>query len=124
MLQTFGAKVRQDHSRICEVQLERILRFGMAKGYWVTFYHSVKNPAVLTDYAKLATPVVKAHGGRFLSRGTAVNVYEAGIKERSVIVEFDSVQDAIAAYESPEYKEAIKVLGEAKRDVRILEGIS
>ena len=96
----------------------------MAKGYWVTFYHSVKNPAVLSDYTKLATPVVQAHGGRFLSRGNAVKVYEAGIKERSVIVEFDSVNDAIAAYESPEYKKAIVALGEAKRDVRILEGIS
>jgi uncharacterized protein (DUF1330 family) len=90
----------------------------MAKGYWVTFYHSVKNPAVLTEYAKLATPVVQAHGGRFLTRGTAVKVYEAGIKERSVIVEFASVQDAI------EYQKAIEVLGEAKRDVRILEGLS
>ena len=94
----------------------------MAKGYWVTFYHSVKNPAVLSEYAKLATPVVEAHGGRFLSRGTAVEAYEAGVKERSVIAEFDSVADAIAAYESPAYKEAIKVLGEAQRDVRILEG--
>ena len=94
----------------------------MAKGYWVTFYHSVKNPAVLSEYAKLATPVVEAHGGRFLSRGTAVKAYEAGLEERSVIVEFDSVEDAIAAYESPAYKEAVKVLGEAQRDVRILEG--
>jgi len=94
----------------------------MAKGYWVTFYHSVKNPAVLSEYAKLATPVVEAHGGRFLSRGTAVKAYEAGLEERSVIVEFDSVEDAIAAYESPAYKEAVKVLGEAKRDVRILKG--
>jgi uncharacterized protein (DUF1330 family) len=95
----------------------------MAKGYWVTLYHYVKNPAVLAEYAKLATPVVQAHGGRFLSRGTAKKAYEAGLVERSVIVEFDNVQDAIAAYESPEYKKAIDVLGEAKRDVRILEGV-
>ena len=96
----------------------------MAKGYWVTFYHFVKDPSVLTEYVKHATPVVQAHRGRFLSRGTAVKAYEAGIKERSVIVEFDSVQDAIAAYESPEYKKAIEVLGDAKRDVRILEGVA
>jgi uncharacterized protein (DUF1330 family) len=95
----------------------------MAKGYWVTFYHSVSNPAVLPGYVKLATPVVRAHRGRFISRGMPVKVYEAGIPERSVIVEFDSVQDAIAAYESPEYKEAMKVLGDVKRDVRIVEGI-
>lgn len=78
----------------------------------------------MPDYVKLATPVVQAHGGRFLSRGTAVQAYEAGIRERSVVVEFDSVQDAVAAYESPEYKKAIEVLGNAKRDVRILEGVS
>ena len=63
----------------------------MAKGYWVTFYHSVKNPAVLSEYAKLATPVIETHGGRFLSRGTAVKAYEAGLEERSVIVEFDNL---------------------------------
>ncbi len=96
----------------------------MGKGYWITFYHSIANPAVLQDYVKLATPVVQSHGGRFISRGMPVKVYEAGINERSVVVEFDTVQDAIAAYESPEYKKAIQVLGEVKRDVRILEGIS
>jgi uncharacterized protein (DUF1330 family) len=96
----------------------------MGKGYWITFYHSIANPAVLQDYVKLATPVVQAHRGRFISRGMPVKVYEAGVHERSVVVEFDSVQEAIAAYESPEYKEAIKVLGQVKRDVRILEGIS
>jgi hypothetical protein len=36
----------------------------------------------------------------------------------------DGLKSAIAAYESPEYKKAIEVLGEAKRDVRILEGLS
>jgi Uncharacterized conserved protein len=96
----------------------------MAKGYWVTFYHSIANPAVMTEYTKLATPVVKAHNGRFLSRGMPAKVYEAGIQERSVVVEFDSIQDAVAAYESPEYKKAIEVLGDTKRDVRMLEGIS
>ena len=96
----------------------------MAKGYWITFYHSISNPAVLADYVKLATPVVQAHRGRFISRGMPVKVYEAGILERSVVVEFENVRDAMAAYESPEYKEAMKVLGDVKRDVRILEGIS
>jgi uncharacterized protein (DUF1330 family) len=96
----------------------------MPKGYWVTFYHSISNPSVLPEYVKLATPVVQAHNGRFISRGMPVKVYEAGLAERSVMVEFDSVQDAIAAYESPEYEKAMKMLGDVKRDVRILEGIS
>ncbi len=49
----------------------------MAKGYWVTFYHSVKNPAVLTEYAKLATPVVQAHGASgfyYLSASEAASI--------------------------------------------------
>ena len=58
----------------------------MGKGYWITFYHYVANPAVLTEYVKLATPVVQAHRGRFLSRGMPVKTYEAGLPERSVVV--------------------------------------
>ena len=73
----------------------------MAKGYWITFYHYVANPAVLTEYVKLATPVVQAHRGRFLSRGMPVKTYEAGLPERSVVVEFDSVQDASLPTKAP-----------------------
>ena len=49
--------------------------------------------------------------------------YEAGVKDRSVVIEFDSVKKAIAAYESPEYQAAKKLLeGAVERDVRFLEG--
>jgi uncharacterized protein (DUF1330 family) len=96
----------------------------MAKGYWVTFYRSVSNPAALSEYAKLAGPAIQAAGGRFISRGTAVKSYEEGVKERSVMIEFDSVEKAVAAYESAGYQAALKVLqGSVERDVRILEGV-
>ena len=96
----------------------------MAKGYWVTFYRKVMNPDALAQYAKLAGPPIQASGGRFLSRGGAVKTYEHGLRERSVLIEFESVEKAIAAYESPEYQAAVKVLeGAAERDVRILEGV-
>jgi uncharacterized protein (DUF1330 family) len=95
----------------------------MAKGYWVTFYRSVSNPAALAKYARLAGPAIQAGGGRFLTRGVAARTFEAGLSERSVVIEFDSVAQAIAAYESPAYQAALKVLqGAAERDVRILEG--
>jgi uncharacterized protein (DUF1330 family) len=95
----------------------------MAKGYWITFYRSVSNPAALAEYAKLAGPSIQAGGGRFLARGVAARTFEAGLRERSVVIEFDSVAQAIAAYESPAYQAALKVLqGAAERDVRILEG--
>ena len=97
----------------------------MAKGYWVTFYRSVSNPAALAQYAKLAEPAIKAGGGRFLARGAAARAFEAGIKERSVVIEFESMAKAIEVYEGPAYQAALKVLeGFVERDVRMLEGVS
>ena len=97
----------------------------MAKGYWITFYRSVSNPGVLAEYAKLAGPAIQAAGGRFVARGTALEAFEEGIKDRSVVIEFDSPAKAIAAYESPAYQAARKLLeGAVERDVRILEGVS
>lgn len=96
----------------------------MAKGYWIAVYRSIKNPAALQDYAKLAAPAIQSHGGRFLARGNPTKVYEAGINERTVIIEFDSVQQAIAAHDSAAYQEALKALGNAaERDLRMIEGI-
>jgi uncharacterized protein (DUF1330 family) len=96
----------------------------MAKGYWITFYRSVSNPAALAEYAKLAGPPIQAGGGRFLARGSAIKAYEAGLNQRSVVIEFDSVEKAVSAYESPAYQAALKVLeGAVERDVRILEGV-
>jgi uncharacterized protein (DUF1330 family) len=95
----------------------------MAKGYWIAFYRSVSNPAALADYAKLATPAIQSGGGRFIARGTPYRRYEAGLDQRSVVIEFDSVQAAVATYEGAAYQAALKVLGNAaERDLRILEG--
>jgi len=97
----------------------------MAKGYWITFYRSISKPAALAQYAKLAGPAIEAAGGRFVARGAAVKAYEAGIKDRSIVIEFDSPAKAIEAYESPAYQSARKLLeGAVERDVRILEGAS
>ena len=70
-------------------------------------------------------PAIQAVGGRFLTRGSAVAAFEAGIKERSIVIEFDSPAEAIEAYGSPTYQSAKKLLeGAVERDVRILEGVS
>ncbi len=97
----------------------------MAKGYWVVFYRRVSNAGALAQYAKLAEAAIQAAGGRFLTRGSAVKAFEAGMKERSIVIEFDSPAKAIAAYESAPYQSALKILeGAVERDVRILEGVS
>ena len=97
----------------------------MAKGYWIATYFSVSNPDALAEYAKLAGPAIAAGGGKFLARGTATKVYEKGIKQRVVLIEFDSVDKAAAAHDSPGYQAALKVLGNAvERDLRIVEGLA
>ena len=96
----------------------------MAKAYWIAAYRSVRDPQALAAYAKLALPALEAAGGRFLVRGTPARVYEGGLKERTVLIEFASVEQAVAAHESPAYQEALRVLGSAvDRDMRIVEGL-
>jgi uncharacterized protein (DUF1330 family) len=96
----------------------------MPKGYWVTIYRSISDPEKLAAYAKLAPPAIAPFGGRYLMRGTAAMAYEAGLKERIVVSEFPSVEQANAAYNSPAYREALKTLGNgAVRDLRIVAGL-
>jgi uncharacterized protein (DUF1330 family) len=96
----------------------------MAKGYWITFYRSISDPAALAAYAKLAGPPVISNGGRSLARGGTVKTYEQGIAQRTIAIEFDSVKQAIAAHDSPAYQEALAALGNTcERDMRIVEGV-
>ena len=98
----------------------------MAKAYWIAFYRSVKNPEALAAYAKLAGPAIQAGGGRFLVRGAPAKTYEAGLNQRVVVIEFDSVAQATTTHDSPAYQEALKVLGKdaVERDMRIIEGVA
>jgi uncharacterized protein (DUF1330 family) len=97
----------------------------MAKGYWIAFYRAVADPARLTEYARLAVPAIEAGGGRFLARGIPVKAFEAGVSQRAVVIEFDSIDQALATYHSPAYQAALKVLdGAVERDVRFVEGVA
>jgi uncharacterized protein (DUF1330 family) len=97
----------------------------MSRGYWIATYCKVKDPDKLAAYAKLAGPALSANGGRFLARGMPAMVYELGLRERVVLIEFDSVEEAIAAHDSPEYQAALAILGDGvDRELRIIEGIS
>ena len=96
----------------------------MAKGYWICFYRSISNPAALAEYAKLASPAIAAGGGRFLARGVPTATYEVGKNERTVVIEFATVEQAIATFQGKDYQAARSLLdGAAERDIRIIEGI-
>jgi len=96
----------------------------MAKAYWVVCYREVKDQAKLAAYAKLALPALEAHGGKAIVRGIPAKTFEAGQAERTVVIEFDSLEKAIAAHDTPEYKAALSALGDgAVRDMRVIEGL-
>lgn len=96
----------------------------MPKAYWVSAYRKIKDADKMAAYAKLAGPALTAAGGRFLARGEPAVTYEMGMKQRTVLLEFDSVAQAVAAHDSPAYQEALAALGDgADREIRIIEGV-
>ena len=97
----------------------------MAKAYWVqTYRSSAKNTEAWEAYRKLAAPALTAAGGRYLVRNKPAKIYEAGINERVILIEFGSLEKAIAARSTPAYQEALEVLGtgNVERDIRLVEG--
>jgi uncharacterized protein (DUF1330 family) len=96
----------------------------MAKGFWINLFRSVKDPAKVDAYRKLAGPVMEASGANFLVRGDPAKVHEHGVMRRTVVIEFKSVEKAIAVHDSPGYQVALKALGGGVvRDLRIVEGV-
>jgi uncharacterized protein (DUF1330 family) len=98
--------------------------YDMSKAYWITSYREITDPTKLAAYAKLAGPSIEAGGGKFLARGAAAQAFEDGRLERTVLIEFESVAQAVATYQSTGYKAALAALsGGAVRDLRIVAGV-
>ena len=96
----------------------------MKKGYWVVAYRAIHDEAALKEYGKLALPALEASGGKILIRTAEAHAHEAGLNQRVVVTEFESLEKALAAHETPAYQEALRVLGSAvERDLRIVEGV-
>lgn len=92
--------------------------------YWITTYRSISDPAKVGAYAALAGPAIEGAGGTFLARGLPSRAFEVGLLERAAVIQFDSVEAAVAAHDSPAYQEALRVLGDgALRDLRIIEAV-
>lgn len=90
--------------------------------YWIATYDEVTDPDKVAAYIALAGPALTAFGGRFLARCEPAEVYEVGVRTRTVLIEFPSVEAARAAHDSPAYAEALAALGDgARRDIRVVE---
>ena len=76
-------------------------------------------------YARLAADAVRNFNGQFLVTGQGVqNQQESGYLPKSVVVKFDSYQDALACYQSEIYKQALRFIKDSSdRDFAIVEGL-
>ena len=94
----------------------------MAKAYWINTFRTITDTDRLAAYVELAGPAMRAAGGTFLARGLPAAAFESGIVERTTLIEFPSVEAAVAAYHSDGYQAALEALGDAaERDLRIIE---
>jgi uncharacterized protein (DUF1330 family) len=92
--------------------------------YWINFFHRIDDPERVAAYAKLAGPAIREAGGRFLARGEPAHVLEGGTLCRTALIEFADADAALAAYHSPAYQEALRVLGDgAERELRIIPAV-
>ena len=96
----------------------------MPKGYMLSAHRSLADPEKAEAYRALARPAMEAMGGKMLVATSDVVAKENGLAERTVLIEFASMEAAIAAYESPAYQQALaELFGGADRDIRLFEGL-
>ena len=92
------------------------------KAYWLVRCN-VKDADIYGEYIKLAGPAIEKHGGRYLVRGGQQAEVEGEGYERTVLVEFDSFEEAKACYQSEDYQTAYKLQEKAADSlVVIVEG--
>jgi len=96
----------------------------LAKAYWIAAHMTIEDPDKLMAYAKQTRPVIEAHGGRFLGRGGRVVTMEGFEQPRVIVTEFQSLEEAVACYNSDGYQAAkAKLGGGVERDICIVEGL-
>ncbi|WP_439103652.1 DUF1330 domain-containing protein [Celeribacter marinus] len=88
---------------------------------WIT-HVSVTHEDEYAKYAKLAGPAIAKHGGTFIARGARHVQLEGKDRPRNVVIRFESVEAAVACYESPEYQEALSFAKDSsERELVVVE---
>jgi uncharacterized protein (DUF1330 family) len=107
--------------------VERLTEVGeddVMTAYWISIYKEIVDETKVAAYAELAAPALRRAGGTYVARGLPEETYESGERTRTVVIEFESVEAARAAHDSPAYRDALAALdGGAVRDVRIVPGV-
>ena len=94
----------------------------MPKGYWLAQI-DVKNPDGYKLYVAALQPIFKKYGARYVMRGGRSENLEGENRSRTVVIEFESYDSALACYRSAEYQKAIALRkAAADADLSVLEG--
>jgi len=94
----------------------------MPKGYWIARI-DVKDPETYKSYVANATPAYQKYGAKFLVRGGQCEAVEGLGRSRNVVIEFDSYEQAMACYRSPEYQAAAEFRRKASMgEILVVEG--
>lgn len=94
----------------------------MPKGYLIG-HITVTNPDAYQEYVDRDTPILEGYGGRFIVRGGRSEAPEGPMKDRHVVIEFPSFEDAKRAYYSEEYQQVLKIrTANADSDIILVEG--
>ncbi|AXI41685.1 DUF1330 domain-containing protein [Sulfitobacter sp. SK011] len=95
----------------------------MPKGYWIAFV-TVTDPDAYAGYQHHAPAAFAKYGARFLARGGDAATLEGELWQRHVVIEFDSKEQAVACYNSPEYQSARRHRSNAcNANIVIVEGM-
>ncbi|MEM9795256.1 MAG: DUF1330 domain-containing protein [Pseudomonadota bacterium] len=94
----------------------------MPKGYWIA-HVTVTDPDPYGVYVKGASEAFEKYGARVLARGGEVIALEGESRPRNVVIEFESLAQAKACYDSPEYQAAREHrIGAGEAQIILLEG--
>jgi uncharacterized protein (DUF1330 family) len=97
---------------------------ALMTAYWINTFTDISDEAKLARYIELAGPAMRQGGGRFLARGNPAYAFEEATTLRTTLIEYDTVEAAVAAYRSPAYQAALQALDDgARREIRIIEAV-
>lgn len=94
----------------------------MPKAYWIARV-DVRDPERYKDYVTTAKPAFERHGAKFLVRGGPFKELEGVARSRNVVIEFASMDEAVACYYSDEYQAAAAIRQEcSEAEMTLVEG--
>jgi len=92
-------------------------------GYWIVRGAEIRDTDALEEYGKLWPQIAVQFGAELIAGKGRVETREGKQYARQLIVRFDSYEQALACYDSPEYQPAKQLARQAcDRELSIVEG--